>query len=147
MRDLPLRAARAEAEITQLAGGDLATSGPYDLVLVDAPCSGSGSWRRAPEAKWTLTPDQLVQTTQRQDAILDAAAALVTAEGTLAYATCSILPDENGARVQAFLRTDRFERNLPLQGFVETGVDLPHPAATDQLLDREGAQFLILQRL
>lgn len=103
MRDLPLRAARAEAEITQLAGGDLAASGPYDLVLVDAPCSGSGSWRRAPEAKWTLTPEQLVQTTEVQDAILDAAAALVTAGGTLAYATCSILPDENGARVQAFL--------------------------------------------
>ncbi|UWR28001.1 RsmB/NOP family class I SAM-dependent RNA methyltransferase [Sulfitobacter sp. S223] len=103
MRDLPLRAARAEAEITQLEGSDLATFGPYDLVLVDAPCSGSGSWRRAPEAKWRLTPEQLAQTMDLQDSILDAAAALVAEGGTLVYATCSILPDENQQRVAAFL--------------------------------------------
>jgi len=103
MRDLPLRAARAEAEITQLEGSDLATFGPYDLVLVDAPCSGSGSWRRAPEAKWRLTPEQLAQTADLQDSILDAAAALVAEGGTLVYATCSILPDENQQRVAAFL--------------------------------------------
>lgn len=103
MRDLPLRAARAEAEISQLAGSDLATFGPYDLVLVDAPCSGSGSWRRAPEAKWRLTPEDLDETLALQDSILDAAAGLVTEGGTLAYATCSILPDENQRRVAAFL--------------------------------------------
>jgi 16S rRNA (cytosine967-C5)-methyltransferase len=103
MRDLPLRAARANAEITQLAGGDLARSGPYDLVLVDAPCSGSGSWRRAPEAKWNLTPDQLGKITQIQDDILDRSSELVSVDGTLAYATCSVLPAENRARVDAFL--------------------------------------------
>lgn len=103
MRDLPLRAARADAEITQLAGGDLARSGPYHLVLVDAPCSGSGSWRRAPEAKWNLTPDQLSKITQIQDDILDRSSELVSVDGTLAYATCSVLPAENRARVDAFL--------------------------------------------
>ena len=103
MRDLPLRAARADAEITQLDGSELARSGPYDLVLVDAPCSGSGSWRRAPEAKWRLTQEQLDQTMQLQDSILDEAMALVAGGGTLAYATCSILPCENIARVDAFL--------------------------------------------
>jgi 16S rRNA (cytosine967-C5)-methyltransferase len=103
MRDLPLREARAGAEITQLGTGDLAQNGPYDLVLVDAPCSGSGSWRRAPEAKWRLTQETLGQTTALQDVILDAAAALVAPKGTLAYATCSILPEENIARVEAFL--------------------------------------------
>jgi 16S rRNA (cytosine967-C5)-methyltransferase len=103
MRDLPLRAARAEAEITQLAGGDLATSGPYDVVLVDAPCSGSGSWRRAPEAKWNLTPEGLERTKHLQDNILDAAMTLVAVDGTLVYATCSVLPEENNARVQAFM--------------------------------------------
>lgn len=103
MRDLPLRAARAEAEITQLTTSELARSGPYDLVLVDAPCSGSGSWRRAPEAKWRLTPEQLAQTTALQDRILDEAAELVAQGGTLAYATCSILQDENAARIEAFL--------------------------------------------
>jgi 16S rRNA (cytosine967-C5)-methyltransferase len=103
MRDLPLRAARAEAEITQLAGSDLAKFGPYELVLVDAPCSGSGSWRRAPEAKWRLTEQQLAQITALQDEILDSACALVSSGGLLAYATCSVLPDENRARVDAFL--------------------------------------------
>lgn len=103
MRDLPLRAARAEADITQLANSDLATFGPYDIVLVDAPCSGSGAWRRAPEAKWRLTPEQLVQTTVLQDDILDAACQLVSPDGVLAYATCSVLHDENEARVDAFL--------------------------------------------
>lgn len=103
MRDLPLREARAGVEITQLGTGDLAKNGPYDLVLVDAPCTGSGSWRRAPEAKWRLTPEQLEETMALQDQILDDAAALVAAGGTLAYATCSILPAENAARVDAFL--------------------------------------------
>lgn len=103
MRDLPLRAARADAEITQLEGSELTRSGPYDLVLVDAPCSGSGSWRRAPEAKWRLTREQLVQTMRVQDSILDEAMSLVAPNGMLAYATCSILPDENRARVDAFL--------------------------------------------
>ena len=103
MRDLPLRAARADAEITQLDGSELERSGPYDLVLVDAPCSGSGSWRRAPEAKWRLTPEQLAHTMSVQDSILDDAMVLVADGGTLAYATCSILPEENRARVDAFL--------------------------------------------
>lgn len=103
MRDLPLRAARAEAEITQLATSELSRSGPYDLVLVDAPCSGSGSWRRAPEAKWHLTPEKLTATCALQDDILDAAQGLVAENGTLAYATCSILEDENMRRVDAFL--------------------------------------------
>ncbi|WP_299030305.1 RsmB/NOP family class I SAM-dependent RNA methyltransferase [uncultured Sulfitobacter sp.] len=103
MRDLPLRAARAEAEITQLGTSDLARNGPYDLVLVDAPCSGSGSWRRAPEAKWNLTPAQLASTLALQDQILDDAQALVGVGGTLAYATCSILDEENKMRIEAFL--------------------------------------------
>lgn len=103
MRDLPLREVRAGVEITQLGTGDLAEQGPYDLVLVDAPCSGSGSWRRAPEAKWSLTPEQLEETMAIQDSILDEAAQLITANGTLAYATCSILLEENVGRVDAFL--------------------------------------------
>lgn len=103
MRDLPLRAARAGADITQLAGSDLEKFGPYDIVLVDAPCSGSGAWRRAPEAKWRLTPEEQSRTLARQDDILDQASALVSAEGVLAYATCSILPEENRARIDAFV--------------------------------------------
>lgn len=103
MSDLPSRAARAGAQITQIATQQIATEAPFDLVLVDAPCSGSGSWRRAPEAKWRLTPERLKELTAIQDDILDTTAPMIGVGGTLAYATCSVLHVENEARVQAFL--------------------------------------------
>ncbi|APZ54840.1 RsmB/NOP family class I SAM-dependent RNA methyltransferase [Salipiger abyssi] len=99
MSDLPARAARAGAEISRIAD----PKGPYDLVLCDAPCSGSGSWRRAPEGKWRLTEAGLDDLCRTQAQILTAAAALVAPGGTLAYATCSMLTPENGAQVADFL--------------------------------------------
>jgi 16S rRNA (cytosine967-C5)-methyltransferase len=101
MRDLPARAARAGAAVTVLA--DPAAAAPYDLVLCDVPCSGSGAWRRSPEAKWRLDRAGLDRLRATQAAILDAAAPLVAPGGTLAYATCSLLDAENGAQVAAFL--------------------------------------------
>lgn len=98
MADISTRAARAGAEIVIEA----APNGPFDLVLCDAPCTGSGSWRRAPEAKWRLTEDRLAELCAMQDAVLDGAAPLVGPGGTLAYATCSLLADENAARIAAF---------------------------------------------
>ncbi|MDT8345290.1 MAG: RsmB/NOP family class I SAM-dependent RNA methyltransferase, partial [Thermohalobaculum sp.] len=74
-----------------------------DLVFVDAPCSGSGAWRRNPDAKWRLTPARLAEFCATQDAVLDAACAAVRPGGRLVYATCSIIPAENAARVAAFL--------------------------------------------
>jgi 16S rRNA (cytosine967-C5)-methyltransferase len=103
MADLALRAARAGLPVTIAATADLPALAPFDLVLVDAPCSGSGTWRRAPEAKWRLTQAALAALTRRQDAILAAAAALVRPGGHLAYATCSVLAEENDDRVAAFL--------------------------------------------
>lgn len=103
MADLPARAARAGVTVRQLAPGSVAAAGPFDLVLADVPCSGTGTWRRTPEAKWTLTPARLQTLLHTQAAILDAAAALVGPKGTLAYMTCSLLEDENGAQVAAFL--------------------------------------------
>ncbi|MGB3243571.1 MAG: RsmB/NOP family class I SAM-dependent RNA methyltransferase [Sulfitobacter sp.] len=103
MADLPVRAARAGATVRQLAGETLSENAPFDVVLCDAPCSGSGAWRRAAEGKWTLTPERLVMLTQMQDEILDTAAPLVRQGGLLAYATCSVLQTENEARVEAFL--------------------------------------------
>jgi 16S rRNA (cytosine967-C5)-methyltransferase len=102
MADLPARAARAGLRVRLAATDELPGLGPFDLVLVDAPCSGSGTWRRAPEAKWRLTPEALAALTRRQDAILAAAAALVRPGGHLAYATCSVLSEENGDRIAAF---------------------------------------------
>lgn len=78
-------------------------NGRADLVLVDAPCSGSGTWRRNPEARWRLTPDRLARVTALQDRLLGIAAALVAPGGRLVYAVCSVLPVEGEGRMQAFL--------------------------------------------
>ncbi|SDF59397.1 16S rRNA (cytosine967-C5)-methyltransferase [Limimonas halophila] len=74
----------------------------FDRVLVDAPCSGVGAWRRQPDARWKLTQKALANHTDLQDLILDQAAPLVRPGGRLVYATCSLLPEENGDRVAAF---------------------------------------------
>jgi 16S rRNA (cytosine967-C5)-methyltransferase len=98
MRDLPARAKRAGARVTLTE----APQGPFDLVLADAPCSGSGSWRRAPEGKWLLTPERLEAVIAVQAQILDRITALVGPGGVLAYATCSLLRAENEAQIAAF---------------------------------------------
>lgn len=100
MRDLPARAKRAGVRVEVLPG---APSGLFDLVLADAPCSGSGSWRRAPEGKWALTPQRLQDLRNIQSEILDRASALVQPGGWFAYATCSLLNAENRDQIDAFL--------------------------------------------
>lgn len=77
-------------------------AGRMDRVLVDAPCTGTGVWRRRPDAKWRVTPKALEKRTAEQDRVLDEAAAYVRPGGILAYATCSLLPPENGERIAAF---------------------------------------------
>jgi 16S rRNA (cytosine967-C5)-methyltransferase len=77
--------------------------GKIDRVLIDAPCTGSGTWRRRPDAKWRLTERALEQRTREQSALLDEAAAFVKPGGTLAYVTCSVIPEENTMQVEAFL--------------------------------------------
>ncbi len=84
-------------------------SGTFDRVLVDAPCSGIGAWRRNPDARWHLSPDNLEALNRTQDDLLDRAAPLVKKGGHLVYATCSLLNEENTARIDAFLaRNDTF---------------------------------------
>ncbi len=103
MADLPARAARAGVTVALAETATLADAAPFDVVLCDAPCSGSGAWRRAAEGKWTLTPARLAELTALQDEILDRAAALVGPSGLLAYATCSVLRAEDEDRLEAFL--------------------------------------------
>jgi len=122
MRDLPARAARAGVEVTLVAAGDLAAAAPFDLVLCDVPCTGSGAWRRSPEAKWRTGPDDLARLLAVQAGILDRAAPLVAPGGALGYVTCSLIETENGGQVAAFLSrqpgwTRVAERRLtPLDG-------------------------------
>jgi len=119
MRDLPSRAARAGVSISVLTD---TAEGQWQAVLADAPCSGSGSWRRAPEAKWAFTPERLDELTSIQDSILSECAALTAPAGVMGYATCSLLCEENEDRVNAFLNSHPdwsvvFQRRLgPLDG-------------------------------
>jgi 16S rRNA (cytosine967-C5)-methyltransferase len=78
-------------------------AGAFDRVLVDAPCTGTGTWRRNPDGRWTLRPEDLAELVPKQAAILDAAARLVKPGGGLVYATCSVLPAENERQVETFL--------------------------------------------
>lgn len=120
MTDLPLRAKRAGVQVE--ISNDPEKTAPYDLILTDVPCSGSGSWRRDPEGKWALTPERLAQLAGLQAEILDRAAPMVASGGVLAYATCSLLREENEAQVSGFLarnpgwRTTESHRFSPLQG-------------------------------
>jgi len=78
--------------------------GKMDRVVVDAPCTGTGTWRRRPDTKWKLTPELLAQRQADQAAILVEAARYLKPGGTLVYITCSILPEENDDQVAAFLK-------------------------------------------
>ncbi|GAA6158047.1 RsmB/NOP family class I SAM-dependent RNA methyltransferase [Ruegeria sp. HU-ET01832] len=103
MRDLPDRAKRAGAQVTILTPDAVRSQAPFDVVLVDAPCSGSGSWRRAPAGKWALTPERLKELSALQLSILEETSGYVSPDGTLAYATCSMLNPENQEVVENFL--------------------------------------------
>ncbi len=112
LTELERRAMRAGVTIIQTVDLPLPLKGGegnelFDTVLLDAPCSGTGTWRRQPELRWRLTPERLVELRATQDALLDQAAAHVKPGGRLVYATCSILPSENEDRVAVFLETHR----------------------------------------
>ncbi len=81
----------------------VALEGQMDLVIVDAPCTGSGTWRRRPDAKWRLSERQLAVRTGEQKSILEAAKTYVKPGGRLAYITCSVFPAENIDQIDAFL--------------------------------------------
>lgn len=86
--------------------GALEALGPrFDTVLVDAPCSGSGTWRRKPDAKWRLKPEALAARQAEQRDVLTLASGMVKPGGRLAYVTCSVLPEENVDQVAWFLGT------------------------------------------
>ena len=102
MKDLPNRARRSGANIRVIKSNDLKKS-HYGLVFCDVPCSGSGSWRRDPEGKWSLTLQDYERLLSLQEHILVTASQLVKPNGNLVYATCSILKDENKAQIQKFL--------------------------------------------
>lgn len=111
LSNLPPRAERAGASVieTLLLNPNREAEmlarwrGKADAVLVDAPCSGTGTWRRNPEARWRLTSAQLARYVQTQAYLLDVAAGLLRPGGRLVYVTCSLLDAEGAEQVEAFL--------------------------------------------
>jgi 16S rRNA (cytosine967-C5)-methyltransferase len=75
-----------------------------DAVLVDAPCSGTGTWRRNPESRWRLSPAELLRLAGMQTRLLDLAVGLVKPGGRLIFVTCSLLDEEGADQAEAFLR-------------------------------------------
>lgn len=102
--------------------------GKFDRVLVDAPCSGTGTWRRNPDMKWRIGPADVAELTVKQREILDSAAKLVKPGGRLIYATCSLLPEENEGSVAAFLATHPEFTVKPVTEIWAERVTTPCPA-------------------
>jgi 16S rRNA (cytosine967-C5)-methyltransferase len=88
--------------------------GSFDRVLVDAPCTGTGTWRRNPGARWTLAPSDLAEQVDLQRRILASAARLVRPGGRLVYATCSLLAEENERQAEWFLAQDPRFSTVPI---------------------------------
>jgi len=95
-RNIQVRTPRGEADVL----ADLA--GRADLVVIDAPCTGTGTWRRNPDAKWRVRPGALDERLKQQASLLDRAVTLVKPAGRIAYITCSVLAEENGDQVAGF---------------------------------------------
>jgi 16S rRNA (cytosine967-C5)-methyltransferase len=105
----------------------------FDRVFVDAPCTGTGTWRRNPDAKWRLTPKDLAELTELQARILDSAARLVKPGGRLVYATCSLLPPENDLQIESFLAGHADFALLPVGDVWRDAFGKPCPEAGDML--------------
>ena len=113
----------------------------FDRVLVDAPCTGTGTWRRNPDGRWTLKPQDLAELVPKQAEILDAAARLVKPDGGLIYATCSVLPAENERQIEAFLARNSDFEVVPVAAIWRDVLPTEPPADVAQ------AQFLRLSPL
>ncbi|HUC50525.1 MAG TPA: RsmB/NOP family class I SAM-dependent RNA methyltransferase [Xanthobacteraceae bacterium] len=95
-RNIQVRTPRGDVDVLS----DLAARA--DLVLIDAPCTGTGTWRRNPDAKWRIRPGSLAERIKEQAAVLERASGLVKPGGRIAYITCSVLAEENGDQILAF---------------------------------------------
>ena len=105
--------------------------GGIDCVLIDAPCSGSGSWRRKPDAKWRLAEMQLQQRIKEQREVLERGAQLVKAGGRLVYITCSVLPEENNEQVAAFLGGHKNFEIIPFASQWAAAIGTEPPKSAD----------------
>jgi len=126
LKELHKRAKRSGFDIITTTSVKNHQSGIYDRVLIDAPCSGMGTVRRNPMLKWTLSPKILAKYTENQYRILELNSSFVKNGGTLVYATCSFIPDENEMVVNRFLANNPDFSPEPLKpSFDDYGISLP----------------------
>ena len=130
------RLTRSGASMVEvLDGGNetaLAALGPtFDIVFVDAPCTGSGTWRRRPDAKWRMKPPHLEGRMAEQAKVLATAATLVKPGGRIVYVTCSILPEENGGQIAAFLAAHPKFAQIPFAQAWRDSLPGDPPASAD----------------
>lgn len=112
--------------------GRLQAAAPFDCVVIDAPCSGSGSWRRKPDAKWRFTPKLLQQRLKEQAQLLDQGFGLARPGGTILYITCSVLPEENTDQVAAFLKRQPAAEIIPYREQWARAIGGDAPVSADQ---------------
>jgi 16S rRNA (cytosine967-C5)-methyltransferase len=126
-----------------------ALTGKMDVVFIDAPCTGSGTWRRHPDTKWRLTPEQLRRRMAEQDEALRDGARFVKHGGRIVYVTCSFLMEENEDRLAAFLPANSsFTRSRSLDGVIASGVLTPEGrAALEKCETSDGALRLTPARV
>jgi len=121
-RNVQVRSPKGQADVL----ADL--TGRCDLVLIDAPCTGSGAWRRNPDAKWRIRPGALEQRVKDQDEALEKALRFVKSGGRIVYVTCSLFRAENEDRIAACLA--RHEDLLPVDAAAQANASgLPALAA------------------
>jgi 16S rRNA (cytosine967-C5)-methyltransferase len=140
LRPIFERLQRAGARNVQVLGADEgarldALKGKIDCVVIDAPCSGSGAWRRNPDSKWRLTEKQLAQRIGDQKAVLERGAALVKPGGRLLYITCSLLPEENDDQVAAFLAAHRDFATVPYRDQWKSAIGTEPPSSAGSAAD------------
>ena len=144
LRELEERANRAGLRNVDI---ERVPTGPYDGVLVDAPCSGSGTWRRAPHLKWTTSPSTIAAAADRQREVLARYATMLRSGGTLVYATCSLCRSENEAVIADFLRHHLEFKPVAIRppGQAES-VKTGHWTFLPAQLDSDGYFVAVLQR-
>ena len=114
--------------VRELSGKD------YDRFIIDAPCSGTGTWRRSPDAKFRLTPEKLNELTKIQSQLLEFALENTKVGGCIVYITCSILPDEDENIVSAFAQRHKNVRYVDLKQLWQQKIDAPYPAKNTEFL-------------
>ena len=125
------RMARLKVKNIELTDIIADTDKNFDRFILDAPCSGTGTWRRAPDAKFRLTREKLYGLTQIQAQLLETAAAKTKRGGRIVYITCSVLRDENEAVVEAFLQKHSEFSPLNLRLLWEQKLEVPYPCSSE----------------